>query len=328
MKILIFSFFILFTSFSLKASENCVNDIKKSLSILNHKPKKKKIYLGTVFKDYEYSKNIWNLFGFFNHFQGILYEPDLDQYVITGGDRSSLQAHLIFVKNINGKYIFTKKLDINSNPQNWHPGALVKFKGHYIVPIEEFWLDRKSEILVTNLKSKSIFRNIPIATGAVSTYSYKDQDYLIGFDMYGTNFFKIVSKKLLKLEMIHQSKDVFFNGSNSVIINQCDKKMFILSFGNSNPLAPIISDKDFIKLYSFDPTKYKATFLKKYDIDCKQMCHFRGAVNAHIVNKKLEIIATETNKSRGRSYLYLLKFVEKMAETARFELAEPEGSTP
>ncbi len=311
MKILILYFVSLIISSTAFASGDCVNNIEKSLSSLNHTPKKDKIYLGTVFKDYEYSKNIWNLFGFFNHFQGVLYEPELDRYVLTGGDRSSLKAHLIFINKINGKYIFTKKLDINSSPKNWHPGALIKYKDNYIIPIEEFWINRQSEILITNFKKKTIFENIPIATGAVSSYSFREKDYLIGFDMFGTNFYEILQGEAPTLKLIHKSADIYFHGSNSVIINQCDKNKYILSFGNSNFLAPIISGDDFIKLYSFDPVEYKATFIKSYPINCKSLCHFRGAVNTLISNKKLKIIATETNKSRSRDYLYLLTFSDE-----------------
>ncbi len=311
MKMLTVHFVLLISCFCSLGSENCLDNIEQSLSRLSHTPEKQKIYLGSVFDDFEYSKNIWNLFGFFNHFQGILYEPELDRFILTGGDRWYLKAHLIFINNINGKYIFTKKLEINSNPKNWHPGAPVKYKDTYIIPIEEFWLDRKSEILITNFKKQRTLDGIPIATGAVSLYEFDGKDFLIGFDMYGTNFYEIKNDEFPSLKVAHKSKDVTFNGSNSVVINQCDKKKFIISFGNSNSLAPIISGKDFIKLYSFEPSQYKAQLLKVFDIDCKSMCHFRGAVNAQIVDKKLEIIATETNKSRSRDFLYLLSFKER-----------------
>jgi len=310
MKTLIFYFFFLNVSSALGGNQNCVKDIQESLSKINHTPKRQKIYLGSVFKDYEYSKNIWNLFGFFNHFQGILYEKELDRYVLTGGDRSSLKAHLIFVNKINGNYIFTKKIDINTSPQNWHPGAPVKFKDSYIIPIEEFWINRQSEILITNFKKKTIFQNIPIATGAVSSYNYNDENILIGFDMFGTNFYKIIDGDIASLELIHKSDEIIFNGSNSIVIDQCDNKKFIISFGNTNFLAPIISGNDFIQLYSFNPKNFTSKLIKTFEVECKSMCHFRGAVNAQVIQNKIQIFATETNKSRSRDFLYLLIFSE------------------
>lgn len=253
-----------------------------------------------------------NRLGIDNHFQGVQIIPDSPFIVFSGGDFKRSQGSLFIADTEKKKLI--KEIPIGSK-LHWHPGGLSLHQKILAVPNEDFKVTKTSHIQFFNFQNPEKPEEIEISiprthskAGAIALHFLKKQsrwlllvDDTQGLDIYFSHSSKIEDGfedqfvRWNDSDLQGSNPMGSFGGSSINLLEQCDGKLFLLSFSNTGKTPPILNGKDIMSLYSLNfenNNTAQINFLKNKFLKCKKFCNFDAAAGAHI-NKEgeLEIIS-------------------------------------
>lgn len=316
----------------------CVKDAQVSFKNIKKQVTPLALWTHDAFDRGSYRQLVKTRFGLDNHIQGIVRVPGTTNFILSGGDRYVKEANLftanfassagknILDKNFEGKSPsdastkdgFSSRLNIGTS-NYWHAGGLAIVGKTLAVPIENP-KTKTSKIMFYDLTDPNRPRKLETEiirsnsmTGTVLFFRNPEGRLIVGGSVDGKmEFFQSKSNDI---KDGFQSESITIQtkatGQGTDIIQQCDGRLFIIDFNNTNSLAPIFYGKNYIRLFDLDIKTGTSKLISKRVLDTNRSCNFKAAGSHHVTEDgKLVIYGSSFYRHLGGKQFKVCQFSE------------------
>lgn len=301
---MLIKFLLIFVFIFNASADVCLKDVRESLSNISSKGIPDVFSTQDFMKSKEYTKSIRNIFGFNNHFQGLVYHPSTQVYYLSGGDFKNKKSMLLSLKNEDQEIKAFQRLELKNEFDHWHLGGINIFENVLIAPFEKMGLnnDDSSVIQLLDISDphdikvlENSFSRIGINYGSADIMKSHDGYYLVAGNSGQLDVF--FSRDLYgEFQFVKTIKEKVFKASYIKLFSECNGKTYIANFSPKGFLSS--GKKNILQLFELDIEESHVEKLEKYTFHCDKKCSFRGAVGVHQINQKLEVVSSKQNKEK------------------------------